>query len=276
MTLRARAFAAACVALAWATTATPRAAPPTPSPAPNDARALYDAATDRWAALPRPPYATYDVTLHVDRRGRTQVRKSTVAVRVRDRTCRIVGVPIDARDRVDKPQVTNRCLAPDTALTFLGTRRDDGASGLPVDVATPGPEPSADARTIAHVVARARTYEPTYVGDETIDDVATAHLALRPYGDPNRFLARDVWIDRATSGVVRLHGVARLAVRVASVDFIATYREDGHAQELRDLVGYAKAQLLLVKVGADFRVELANVAYPASLPDATFDPHARS
>ncbi|GAC1492838.1 MAG: hypothetical protein NVS1B2_06630 [Vulcanimicrobiaceae bacterium] len=86
---------------------------------------------------------------------------------------------------------------------------------------------------------------------------------------------RDVWIDRATSGVVRLHGEAELAARVAHVDFVADYTEDARTQVLRDLHGFAKAQVLFVRSGADFRIEFANFTYPADLPQSLFEPRPR-
>ncbi len=263
------------VLAAYAAAAFPNSVRAQTALSPSESVALYDAAYDRWHALPRAPFATYDAVTRITRRGREQTRRSTVALRARDHVCRIVGVPLDARDRADPPRVTNRCLFPDSALTFL-PQAQAGAGPLPIDIATPSPETSEAPRTIAHVTARARTYDVTYAGNETVDGIRTVHLALRPYRDPGKHLVRDVWIDRSTNGVVRLHGVASLAASLASVDFFADYDEGATTQVLRHLSGFAKAQLLFVKAGADFTFDLTNAAYPATLPDALFDRRTRS
>lgn len=237
---------------------------------PAQARALYDAAYDRWRGLPRAPYVTYDQILSVTRKGRVQVRRSSVALRIRDHACRIIGIPLDSRDRVDAPRLSDRCFSPDSALTFVQRAGESNVGPLPVELATPAPGASGEPRTIGRVSARARAYEVTYIGEETIDGVPTAHLLLRPYGDPAKHLIRDLWIDRATNGVVRLHGEATFSARLASIDFIADYTEDATSQTLRHVAGFAKAQVLFVKAGADFTVDLTNNAYPALLPDALF------
>ena len=239
-------------------------------PTPAAGIALYDAVYDRWRALPRDPFATYEQTVRIVRKGRTVVRHDRVAIRERDHLCRIVGVPLDAADRPDASKLTDRCFSTDAAFTLVPQDANDATGPLPVDVATPEPDATTGPRTIARVTTRVRPYEVTLVGDETVDGVATTHLALVPYRDPASHLVRDLWIDRATNGVVRLHGVASLAARFASVDFVADYAEDARSQALRTVSGYAKAQLLLLRVGADFAFAIDDVAHPETLPEATF------
>lgn len=50
-------------------------------------------------------------------------------------------------------------------------------------------------RRIGEVVSTNRTYNVSFVGDETIDGVETSHLALSPVFKPKRNRLRDVWID---------------------------------------------------------------------------------
>lgn len=235
----------------------------------TDARALYDAAYDRWRAIPRAPFATYEETVRIVSRGRPSVRRENVAYRRHDSRCLVVGIALDAHDRPDAPQVTDRCFSPDSSFTFLPHSGPLSAGPLPLDFATPSP--ADEPKTIGRISARARTYDPTYVGDEQIGTARAAHLALRAYGDVRKHVLRDIWIDRATRGVMRLHGDAALATRVASVDFTVDYDETATTQIVRHVAGYAKAQLLLVKLGADFDFSLVREAYPASLPPWYFE-----
>jgi len=238
-----------------------------------DARALYDAAYNRWHALPSASFATYETTVHIVEHGRTTIRREDIAYRRKEPRCLVVGKPLDARDRPDPPHVTDRCLAPDAAFTLLRQNGETGASALPIDLATPAPtaSPSDEPHTIGRVVAHARSYEPTYAGDEQIGTLQTAHLTLRPVGDPNTYILRDMWIDRATLGVVRLRGQVSLAARFAVVNFTVDYDETATTQVVRKVVGYAKAQVLFVKAGADFDFDLTNDAYPRTLPDWYFE-----
>jgi hypothetical protein len=243
--------------------------------------ALYDAALDRWRALPVAPYATYDAAFVVTEKGKLRERRYRVAFRARDGRCLIVGVPVDAHDRPDKTTVSDRCFGPDYAFTFFPQRRNAAgasATGGGLELALPSPEPSADAsappKTIASVRARARTYAVTFVGDETVDGIATAHLALRPYERPDKHVLRDLWIDRATAGVVRLRGDVSAKAHLVRVIFDASYDETATTQTLRRLSGYAKAQVLFVKIGADVGYHQEHFAFPATLPDWYFDANA--
>jgi hypothetical protein len=246
-------------------------ASPQPSPATGfSAVALYDAAFDRWKNLPQSAFATYVTHVEITRKGRTEKRINRIAYRRSDNICLTVGVPLDARDRPDAPTVTDRCLAPDYSFTFV-TQRSPGHGGpLPVSLATPAPEETAVA-TIGHVRVRSRNYDVTFAGDETIAGVAVVHLSLRPFGDANKHILRDLWIDPLTRGVVRLHGVAPLVGPLATVDFTADYDVGPQSQTLTAVRGFAKAQLLLIKLGADFTFEQTDFAYPASLPTWYFE-----
>ena len=233
----------------------------------RDGTALYDAAYDRWRALPEAPYATYDADFVATFRGRRQERAYAVAYRARDGQCLVTGTPLDARDRPDAPQVTDRCFGPDFAFTFVPQRRNArGASalggGVPLDIPTPEPAPSDEPRTIGRVSVRVRPYAISIAGDETIGATATVHLRLRPLRDPAKFILRDLWVDRATDGVVRLGAEVEAGVNLAHVAFVATYAEDAKTQTLQTVSGYVKAQLLLVKGGARRRLLAEVVRLP--------------
>ena len=244
----------------------------------SDGTRLYDMAYDRWKALPAAPYATYDAHFVATFRGKRQERAYTVAYRARDGQCLVTGTALDARDRPDPPQVTDRCFGPDFAFTFVPQRRNArGASalgGVPLDIPTPEPGPSQAPRTIGRVSVRSRPYAVTTVGDETIGHTPTVHLALRPLRDPARYILRDLWIDRTTNGVVRLGAEVEAGANLAHVSFVATYAQDAKTQTLQNLTGYVKAQLLLVKVGADVSFAQTSYAYPVTLPDWYFDKNA--
>ncbi len=231
---------------------------------------LFEAAYDRWHALPQTPYATYVAHINVLRKGRLLERIERTAYRRKDNMCLIVGVPLDAHDRPDPPNVSDRCLAPDYAFTFV-PQRDPGHGGpLAIDIATPAPEASLPS-TIGHVRARARAYDISLAGEEVVRQIAVAHLTLRPVGDPGKHILRDVWIDRATNAVVRLHGVAPLFGPVATVDFTADYDTAAQSETISRVSGFAKAQLLLVKLSADFTFAQTDYAFPASLPAWYFE-----
>jgi hypothetical protein len=233
--------------------------------------ALYDAAYDRWRGLAVPPFATYDGRFTLVRGAKSLVRRYTVAYRSSDRTSRVTGVALDANDRPDPPKVTDRCLNPGFAFSFVsqkGSAMD--ATGLALDVPTPEPEASDAMRTLASVRARSRPYDVTFAGDETIDGIRTTHLVLRPYDRPDRHVLRDLWIDPSTNGVVRLRGEATSGPNLFHVDFVATYAEDANAQTLLHVDAFGKAQLLFVRESGNVSFALTNVAFPASLPDAVF------
>jgi hypothetical protein len=236
----------------------------------NDPRALYDAAFDRWRTIPRAPYATYEMDFRAIRGSKTTVRREQVAYRHVPVTCLVVGVPLDARDRPDAPNVTTRCFAPDSSFTFVPNGEAPGVGLLPVDATTPAPQATDEPKTIGRVTARARAYDVAYVGDEEIAGVRTAHLTLRAYRDPQNHVLHDIWIDRATRGVARMHGTISLTAHAASVDFVVEYDETPTTQLVRRVSGYAKAQVLLLKIGGDFVFTLTHAGYPATLPDWYF------
>lgn len=247
-------------------------ASPQPSPGTElSAAALYDAAFDRWKKLPQSAFATYVTHIEVTRKNSTQKRINRIAYRRSDNTCLTVGVPLDARDRPDPPTVTDRCLAPDYSFTFVPQRAPGHGGPLPVSLATPAPEGPPAAGTIGHVVVRTRNYDVAFVGNETIRGAPAVHLGLRPFGDASKHILRDLWIDRATSGVLRLHGVAPLVGPLATVDFTADYLIGPSSQTLSVVRGFAKAQILLIKLGADFTFEQTDFVYPAGLPDWYFE-----
>lgn len=236
----------------------------------SEATALYDAAYDRWRALPIPQFATYASLLTVDVRGRRdRTRAFAIAYRRHDNTCLVVGVPLNSRDRPDPAQVTDRCLAPDYAFNFVP--QYGGSGPLPLDIATPAPDRPGAERTIGHIVARSRTYAISYVGAESIDGVPTQHLALRPLGDPRERILRDLWIDPATKGIVRLHGETTFKGGLVRLGFEANYAETASSQALVRVTGGAKAQVLLVRVSGAFAYALSDVVYPARLPAWIFE-----
>ncbi|MBD5634316.1 MAG: hypothetical protein IAI49_07535, partial [Candidatus Eremiobacteraeota bacterium] len=138
----------------------------------------------------------------------------------------------------------------------------------------PDPDSSEAPKTIAVARARSRPYAVTTVGFETADGIDTVHLKLVPYSEPDRHIVRDLWIDRRTFGVVRLAGEARAAAGLARAIFEARYAETATSQTLLLVTGYVKAQLAIIKIGADFRVEQSNIAFPETLPDWYFNQRA--
>ncbi len=66
--------------------------------------------------------------------------------------------------------------------------------------ATPEPSPSAgnEPEIIGSVIARARTYAVSYLGEERLPQGLAYHLALRPLRDPGRYRLRELWIEAAT------------------------------------------------------------------------------
>ncbi len=246
------------------------APPPVATPTASQATALYDAAYDRWRALPIPQFATYASLLTVDVRGRRErTRAYAVAYRRHDNTCLVVGVPLDVRDRPDAAQVTNRCLAPDYAFNFVP--QYGGSGPLPLDIATPAPEEPGAQRTIGHIVVRSRPYAIAYVGTESIGGTETQHLALRPLGNPRERILRDLWIDPATKGIVRLRGETTFKGGLVRLGFQADYAETATTQALVRVTGGAKAQMLLVRVSGGFAYGLSDVVYPARLPAWIFE-----
>jgi hypothetical protein len=271
-------LAAALVALA----PSPSPPPPQPFPAsaapapltstPPTAGALYDAAFERWRALPLPPFATYLTHGVATRKGRVQEWKDDVWYRESDGRCTIVGVALDARDRPDPPDFESRCLSPGYAFSFIPQRHGIGGSALPLEVATAEPSAAAAApKTIGAITVRSRPYAVAFAGNDTLDGTPVVHLALRPYRDPDKHILRDLWIDPATDGVVRLRGEATASAHLVRIVFDAYYDESQTEQTLRRITGYGKAQLFLIKVGADFTYALTGFTYPDSLPDWYFD-----
>lgn len=262
------ALGAACAAVVVATQAS----------AQNAAEALYDSAYDRWAALPLSAFATYDGRITFVRNAKSKTRLETIAYRRSDRRCRIAGIALDARDKPDPPEVTDRCFAPDYAFTFV-PQSGAGAAAIDLDVPTPAPsgegEPSLAAapKTIGAVHVRVRPYAVAFAGDEIVEGKETAHLSLRPFKDPKKNVLRDLWIDRQTNGIVRLRGEATAGPGVLHVVFDAYYVEDASSQTLRRVEARAKAQFLFVRESGTISLELTNIAYPASIPRTVFGEH---
>ncbi len=267
---RSLAGAFALAAIAWATIAGgPRAS------AQNAAEALYDSAYDRWAALPLAAFATYDGRITFVRNAKSKTRLETIAYRRSDRRCRIAGVALDARDKPDATEVTDRCFAPDYAFTFV-PQSGAGATAIDLDVPTPAPSGGPEAggaaapKTIGAVHVRVRPYAVVFAGDEMVEGKNTAHLSLRPFRDPKKNVLRDVWIDRLTNGVVRLRGEASAGPNVLHVVFDAYYSEDASSQTLRRVEARAKAQFLFLRESGTISLELTNIAYPSTIPNSFF------
>jgi len=260
-------------ALAAAACATVAGAPQ--ASAQNSAEALYDSAYARWAALPLAAFATYDGRITFVRNAKSKTRLETIVYRRSDRRCRIAGVALDAHDKPDPPEVTDRCFAPDYAFTFV-PQSGAGAAAIDLDVPTPVPSgesesgPAAAPKTIGAVQVRVRPYAVVFAGDEIVEGKETAHLSLRPFRDPRKNVLRDVWIDRLTNGVVRLRGEATAGPDVLHVIFDAYYFEDGSSQTLHRVEARAKAQILFVRESGTISLELTNIAYPASIPSSVF------
>lgn len=71
--------------------------------------------------------------------------------------------------------------------------------------ATPPPNFAPDPlQTIASVQAIDKAYAMTLAGTETIGSYTTNHLRLQPLRDPDLYPLRDLWVDQASSQVVRL------------------------------------------------------------------------
>jgi hypothetical protein len=251
--------------------------PPPTSPAATSSLspgALYDAAYDRWKGLPRAPYVTYDASVLATIHGKVRERRYRIAFRASDRQCLITGVPIDARDRVDPPQVGDRCFGADFAFTFIPQKGGSDAIPLPIASEEPTPAASGAPRVIGSVSVRARPYAVSLVGDEDISGIRAAHLRLVPYRDPGHNVLRDLWIDRGDFAVVRLAGDAGFGI--ARVTFTVDYAtRDGAGERFERLTGYGKAQILFAKIGADFHVDQDRYAFPTTLPSDTFDPKAK-
>ncbi len=247
-----------------------------PQPSPTSVGAYwYDAAYDHWRALPREHFATYDTDFVYTLSGKRKERKEHVAFRYHDGKCLIIGVPLNARDRPDKTQITDRCFGPDFSFAFV-QQRLGGYKNAPIEIPTveptvvPTPAPSGAPQTIGQVKSRSRPYDVTFVGYETKDGKNTVHLALTALYHPDDHILTDMWIDPATIGVVHLR--AQVASHhMARVIFEAFYDEDASTQVLTSVVGYAKAQALLAKIGIDFAYKQSNFAYPDTLPDWYFD-----
>ncbi len=244
----------------------------------NAAEALYDSAYARWAALPLAAFATYDGRITFVRNAKSKTRLETIAYRRSDRRCRIAGVPLDAHDKPDPPEVTDRCFAPDYAFTFV-PQSGAGAAAIQLDVPTPDPgsatasSGAAAPKTIGAVQVRVRPYAIVFAGDEVVEGKDTAHLSLRPFRDPKKNVLRDVWIDRKTNGVVRLRGEATAGPNVVHVIFDAYYSEDAGSQTLRHVDARAKVQLFFLRESGTISLELTNIAYPPSIPNSLFSGH---
>ena len=188
----------------------------------------------------------------------------------------MVGVPLDSRDRPDKPQVTDRCFGPDFSFAFV-QQRLGGFKGSPIEIPTmvptgaPAVHPSGAPATIALVRTRARAYDVTLVGYEAKDGKNTAHLALTAIDHPADHILTDMWIDTQTLGVVHLRAEASANPNFARVVLDASYDEDTTTQVLTSVAGHVKAQVLLVHVGVDFSYRQSNFDYPDVLPDWYFD-----
>jgi uncharacterized protein YchJ len=236
----------------------------------------YDRAYDRWRGLARPHFATYDVDFVYTLRGKRKERKQRVAFRYHDGRCLVVGVPLDSRDRPDKPQVTDRCFGPDFSFAFV-QQRLGGFKGSPIEIPTMAPtvepavHPSGAPPTIALVRTRARAYDVTLVDYESKDDKNTAHLALRALDHPADHILTDMWVDTQTLGVVALRAEATTNPNIARVILDAAYDEDKATQVLTSVSGQVKAQVLLVHAGVDFSYRQSNFDYPDVLPDWYFD-----
>lgn len=241
------------------------------APSAPSAAALYDAAADRWKALPLPPFATYATDAVATRKGRVEERRSEVYYRESDGRCTIVGVPLDARDRPDPPDFESRCLSPNYSFGFVPERHAVFGPSIPLEVPTAEPASGDAPKEIAAITVRTRPYALTLAGTEAIEGKAAIHLVLRPYRDPAKYVLRDLWIDPATDAVVRLRGEATSTANLAHVIFDAYYDEGPRQQTLHRITGYVKAQLLLLKIGADFTYDLYAHTYPAALPDWYFN-----
>jgi hypothetical protein len=133
------------------------------------------------------------------------------------------------------------------------------------------PDLSAPAM-IAHVTAReAPPYALELVGIEDAGERRAYHVRLRPLVDPERHNLRDLWIDAETFDVLVAHFVSRYSPRPG-----ATESPSDVTEYFAMAAQYRIAWRIVFTYDNQYVSErsdatIANVAFPASLPDWLFD-----
>jgi hypothetical protein len=145
----------------------------------------------------------------------------------------------------------------------------------PVPGATVAPPPNLaedPIATITTVTAVDRAYAITLAGTEAIGSCTCYHLRLRPLRDPQSYPLRDLWVDTTTYDVVRLTYVWPYNGTTADItyDFAAVGPRAiwviVHIQAEAVTHGFLNTHVERVDE------DLANIAFPASEPDADFIP----
>jgi hypothetical protein len=151
----------------------------------------------------------------------------------------------------------------------LGFYRRSPVPGAPA----PPPNLAEDPMTaITTVTAVDRAYEITLAGTEAIGACTCYHLHLRPLRDPQSYPLRELWVDTTSYDVVRLTYVRPYNATIADVTY--DFAPVGpraiwaivHIQAQAVTHGFLNTHV--EKVDED----LANIAFPASEPDADFIP----
>jgi hypothetical protein len=163
---------------------------------------VFSAATAAWQARAVPSYVQFtlpcaDTALvaHCDPGDGARF-----TVRMADGRTYAETVPKDGTTTV-KP-IMNGGLIFGPGVTPLGFFRKvggDDTSALPPPNLAPDP-----LNLIASVSVRARSYDVTFDGSETVGGVNCYRLKLRPLGDPERYPLRQLWVEKGTNQIRRL------------------------------------------------------------------------
>jgi hypothetical protein len=263
----------------------PAGAAATAPPSHPDATSIYERARDAVDALAVPTYIAFtEQDLSSGRDGflqeqvRIVVRTSdghAIVRRLRDYN----GDPVSERPRVVTTPlypVTIIYRVGDFPLADFGMRRTTTRPGIFEASGTPEPAATGEVlRTLTTVRVSDLAYRLTDLGDETLGARIVYHLGLEPLRDPGHHVLRELWIDRETSLPVRY--VAERFVGMAGMPFrylvtVDAAMYDGHLVNVEADGRFDVHRALVIRYAGEGHWKIADVGFPASVPDWAFDP----
>jgi hypothetical protein len=146
-------------------------------------------------------YSPVSADLHVVATSDEQLAQAHVAEGINVRITRQSGgkttmsIPVNAESPADYLGVP--LLDPTYSFGLAHARGPAAAEELEA------PPAAGEPGVIGSVVARARTYDVTYVGLEDYPLGRAHHLALRPLRDPSRYRLRELWVDARNFATVK-------------------------------------------------------------------------
>jgi hypothetical protein len=236
-----------------------------------DPVAIFTRAQAAWNARAVPPYESF--TLPCDEtflaKSCSQGTVVQFIVRLRDGRTFVQTLDADGRPGIVLLRGGYAFGPAGAPLGFYRRAPEQGATPLPAP-----PNLAADPiQTIAVVRAVDRAYDISYIETTTIGARTAYHLRLHPLRNPQQYPLRELWVDTTTYDVVRLTYAWPYNGTTASITYDFAAAGPQGIWSIVHIDAQATSHGLFETHTEHVCEDLHNIEFPASVPNADFEPH---